>query len=165
MKQFWWSVRRSPLAHADHLACAAFTTLFSVPAMLFVKGRCFLPEHGVYRIAGLIFGVLGSTQQVGRLKVVVSHFRFRISTALIAIALAGFPFATLWLHMPNPFPEGSVLGNAYSWLFFDLSPSLFGIGFLASLLTAIVVAIQHKWRSIPQCIIEMAICITFIPAY
>lgn len=105
---------------------------------------------------------------VGRHKMAVHLFRFRISTALIAVALIGFPFAVLWIQVPNPFQADSTLSHFHSWLFFDLSPSLFGIGFIASLVTAIVLVVKRQWQSIPQCLIEMVvcvICVTLIPAY
>jgi len=57
MRQFWSSVRRSQLAHADHLASTAFTMLFGVPAMLFVKGPCFSPEPGAIQQASVLLSV------------------------------------------------------------------------------------------------------------
>jgi hypothetical protein len=57
MKQFQSSWRRSQLAQAGHLACAAFTLLFSVLAMLFVEGQWYLPEHGVMQQALMLSGV------------------------------------------------------------------------------------------------------------
>jgi len=39
------------------LACAAFTLLFSVLAMLFVEGQWYLPEHGVMQQALMLSGV------------------------------------------------------------------------------------------------------------
>ncbi len=94
--------------------------------------------------------------------------RFRISTALLLVALVGFPFAALWFRVPNPFTAETPLWVLHNWLFFDLSPILLVLAFVASLITAIVIAIRRRWRSIPQCILEMIVCLTciiFIPAY
>lgn len=87
-------------------------------------------------------------------------FRFRLSTALMAVALLGFPFAAFWVGAPNPFTEGTTAWRAFSWLFLDLSPLLFVLAFLVAFSSAIIDAFKRRWLSIPQGIAEMIVCFT-----
>lgn len=95
-------------------------------------------------------------------------FRFRISTALIALALIGFPFAAFWVVGPNPFHEGTTAWRAFSWLLLDLPPLLFALGFVIALINAVTDAFRRRWQSIPQCVAEMLVCLIcfmVIPVY
>lgn len=87
-------------------------------------------------------------------------FRLRPSTALMAVALLGFPFAAFWIGAPNPFQEGTTAWRAFSWLFLDLSPLLFVLVFLMAFVTMLFDAFKRRWLRIPQGMAEMIVCFT-----
>jgi hypothetical protein len=89
-------------------------------------------------------------------------FRVRISTAILIVALACFPYASLWVPPPHLFPQGSKAGETLSWFLYDFSGALFGVALLAALATSIVLAVKKSWRGIPQLIIEMLVCIVCV---
>lgn len=89
------------------------------------------------------------------------YFRVRISTALLLIAFILFPFALLRIQIPN-IPKESFLYACLVQFSFDLLL----ISFLASFITAVVLAFQRKWWGVVQCIGEMLLCLSttlFIP--
>lgn len=88
-----------------------------------------------------------------------SVFRIRISTVLILLAIAGFPFAALWLKVPNPFAEGTTPWRTVSFVFMDLPLILFMLAFVVAFITGLVDAVRRKWSRIPQAILEIAACI------
>ncbi|MGR8932906.1 MAG: hypothetical protein ACU837_00780 [Gammaproteobacteria bacterium] len=86
------------------------------------------------------------------------YFRIRISTALLLIALSLLPFAAFWIPAPN-IPEAPLyLHNFLAYFFYYLSPHLLLIALLAAFITAVVLALQRKWMSIIQCIMEVLLC-------
>jgi len=62
-----------------------------------------------------------------------------------------------------------LLHNSFGWLYFDASPTLFGVSFFSAFISAVVVSFRRQWRYIVQCLTEMGICFVcvmfFIPVY
>ena len=93
-------------------------------------------------------------------------FRVRISTALVLVAVVLFLVPATWTsYIPS---QPGLLHNAFSWLYFDASSSLFLFAFLIALCSAPVMAYRRNWRGTLQYIFEIAVCIVgvyFTPAY
>jgi hypothetical protein len=95
-------------------------------------------------------------------------FRVRVSTALLFLALLGLPTAAHWIPAPRLFAAGSIGGIVFGWVFYDLPVLLALAAFVAALVIIVVVAIQERWRSIPQHVVEMIVCVACVlltPAY
>jgi hypothetical protein len=94
--------------------------------------------------------------------------RVRISTALLACGLLGYPWAVYWLPVPHPFLPGSNAEWLLNWVLYNFSGLLIAVAFLAASITFIVFAARKRWRSLPQHVLEMVIafvCFVSLPAY
>ena len=92
----------------------------------------------------------------------------RISTAILLLALLGFPYAALWIPAPHIFPGGGKGEEIVNWIFYDFTGGLFGVALVAAVITIVVLAVEKKWRSVPQHILEIVICLmaaVYLPAY
>ena len=96
-------------------------------------------------------------------------FRFRVSTALIVIALLLSPFA-LFNVRPIWLPESpsTPLYNTVVWIHLDLPVLLFVIAFFIALGTAVVLGVRRRWFGCCQCLAEAGICFAgfvYAPVY
>ncbi|CAN5432261.1 hypothetical protein BH11PSE11_BH11PSE11_22520 [soil metagenome] len=94
--------------------------------------------------------------------------RLRISTAILLVALLGFPFGVFGLPVPHVFVDGSKAAELLNWYLYDFSSVLLVAAFFAAFVTAVALAVQRRWSSILQPGLEMVIsivCFFFLPAY
>jgi hypothetical protein len=85
----------------------------------------------------------------------------------LLIAMFELPVAAYWIELPNWF-RSSTQSWFWSWVFYDFIPSFFGVALIIAALTIIALAVRRNWKSIPQCCIEIALCIfaaVLLPAY
>ena len=94
--------------------------------------------------------------------------RVRISSVILGVGLLGYPWAIYLFPVPHLFRDGSTAEFVLNWLLYDFSALLIVVGFMVSCITVVVLAVGKKWRSIPQHILEVVVClvcILFLPAY
>jgi hypothetical protein len=94
--------------------------------------------------------------------------RLRISTVVLVCGLLGYPWAIYWLPVPHLFRPGGNAEFVLNWLIYDFSALLIAVAFVAAAITFFWLAIEKRWRSLPQHVLEMVVAfVAFIalPAY
>ncbi len=92
----------------------------------------------------------------------------RISTALLIVALLLLPFAAMWVPAPYLPPQPLYLRNILGWLYFEASPQLLIIAFLAAFISLVVLTFKQQSRGFAQYVVEMVVCVLsfiFIPLH
>jgi len=82
---------------------------------------------------------------------------FRISTALLLIAILLFPFASLLVPAPDFVAKEGSLHKFFGWIFYQLSPMLLVCSLIASLCFIILSLLKARRKLIFQHAIEFLI--------
>src|SRR5438552_9177424 len=84
---------------------------------------------------------------------------FRISTALLLVALVAFPWSAYWLPYPRVFDKDSIARAAFDWFVYDFSGIFFVVAFVAAFIDVVFFLVRRRWRHIPQSVFEMVIAL------
>ncbi|MDE3010244.1 MAG: hypothetical protein KGI67_05090 [Pseudomonadota bacterium] len=87
------------------------------------------------------------------------RFRVRVSSALLALALAGTPTASDWLRLP-PVPELPWYWTGVArWALYGMALELFTVAAPIALVMAAMCAYRRQWYGLLQSLLEVTVCV------
>jgi len=96
------------------------------------------------------------------------RFRFRVSTALLALALLCVGVARVALPASPVLPLRTPAGFVLDEFLYYRPPLLFLLALIAASASLIGLAARRRWRSVPQQAAEVALCLVcllVVPVY
>jgi hypothetical protein len=96
-----------------------------------------------------------------------SLIRLRVSSVLLLIGVAFLPWAAGWIPRPD-WSNGPYVGPVFSFLAYDFSAQLIGIGGLIALVSFFWFSAKRNWAGTSQAVFEFFLAlgaILVLPAY
>jgi hypothetical protein len=96
-----------------------------------------------------------------------SSVHMRVNTVLLLCAMVFLPWAAYWFPPPQ-WLGTPYAGRAFSFVAYDFSAQLLGVGGIIALLSVPWFAVKRLWRSAIQAAVEFSLAlgaISVLPAY